>query len=143
MLLTHDGRLFVVDIVLGIVKEKFEFGDFSTKSNENIMIGAAKLDQSSNTLVLKTEANRFYFVNSVLNCHPPLPFPGIERVEKASNSREVDFVFVSRQDSKSKQIELIVTDPVAGIHICKDKESRSEYLQFRTDLIDEDHSSVG
>ena len=54
-----------------------------------------------------------------------MPFAGMERLEKQGIDKEIDFVFVSRQDSKSKQIELIVTDPSAGIHICKEKESRA------------------
>jgi hypothetical protein len=65
VLLTNDGRLFLIDIVLGIVKDKFEFGDYATKSNENIVIEAARLDQTYNTLVFRTEANRFYFVTNI------------------------------------------------------------------------------
>lgn len=52
-------------------------------------------------------------------------------------------MFIPRQESKSKQIELVVTDPTSGIHICKEKEGRAEYLQYRTDLIDEDHANSG
>jgi hypothetical protein len=69
VLLTNDGRLFLIDIVLGVIKDKFEFGDFSQKANENILIDAAKLEQTFNTLVIKTEANRFYYVTNVCAEH--------------------------------------------------------------------------
>ena len=44
VLLTADGRLILVDIVLGQVKEKTEFEDFSQNPHENSMIDDAKLD---------------------------------------------------------------------------------------------------
>ena len=43
-MLTSDGRLFLIDIILGVVKEKTEFTSFSQDPNESSMIDAAKLD---------------------------------------------------------------------------------------------------
>lgn len=31
-----------------------------------------------------------------------------------------------------------MTDPVSGIHICKEKEGRAQYYEYRSDLIDEE-----
>jgi hypothetical protein len=42
--MTADGYLYVVDIVLGQVKEKTEFEEFSQKPHENSMIEGAKLE---------------------------------------------------------------------------------------------------
>ena len=65
------------------------------------------------------------------------------RLEKDGVDKELDFVFIPKQESKSKTIELIVTDHESGIHIVKEKEGKADYLQYRTDLIDEDHTSIG
>jgi uncharacterized small protein (DUF1192 family) len=66
----------------------------------------------------------------------PSAFPRIDRLEKHGSYKDVDFVFIPKQESKSKTIELVVTDPISGIHIVK--EGRADYLEFRTDLVDED-----
>jgi hypothetical protein len=60
VLMTNDGRLFLIDIVLGHVKEKTEFLDFCQDSSENTMIEDAKLDQQFNTLVFRTRGNQFF-----------------------------------------------------------------------------------
>lgn len=70
----------------------------------------------------------------------PIPFPRVERLEKQGIDKDLDFVFIPKQESKSKTIELVVTDPISGIHIVKD--GRADYLEFRTDLIDEDQTNV-
>jgi hypothetical protein len=64
----------------------------------------------------------------------------MERLEKLGVDKDLDFVFIPKQESKSRTIELVVTDPISGIHICKD--GRADYLEYRTDLIDEDQTSV-
>ncbi len=65
VLLTADGRLFLIDIVLGQVKEKTEFEEFSQNPHENSMIEGAKLDQLHNTLVFRTRGNKFYSVPNI------------------------------------------------------------------------------
>ena len=67
----------------------------------------------------------------------------MERLEQFGIEKDLDFVFIPKQDSKSKIIELIVTDPIEGIHISREKEGRAEYLKFRTDLIDEEPDDAG
>ena len=110
------------------------------------MIESAKLDQAYNTLVFRTRANRFYQAVNICADHlknvQPTPLPRMDRLEKMGVDKDLDFVFIPKQESKSKTLELIVTDPVSGIHISKEKEGRSNYLEYRTDLIDEEHSSV-
>ena len=44
MLLTAGGYLYLVDIVLGQVKEKTEFEEFSQNTHGKSMIDVAKLD---------------------------------------------------------------------------------------------------
>jgi hypothetical protein len=41
-------------------------------------------------------------------------------------NEDLDFVIIPKQESKSRTIELVVTDPISGIHICKD--GRADYL---------------
>ena len=55
--MTSDGRLFLVDIVLGVVKEQIAFTDFSQNEGPASMIDDAKLDQQYNTLVFRTRGN--------------------------------------------------------------------------------------
>ena len=94
--------------------------------------------------MFRTRGNQFYSVPNIsaeyIKNAQPSAFPRIERLEKIGIDKEIDFVFIPKQESKSKTIELVVTDPVSGIHICKD--GRTDYLEFRTDLIDEDQTSV-
>lgn len=68
--------------------------------------------------------------------------PRMERLEKYGVDQEIDFVFIPKQESKNKTLELVVTDPESGIHICKEKDGHSDYIEFRTDLVDEEHSSM-
>ena len=44
VLMTTDGRLFLVDIILGVLKEKTEYPEFSQNPNEDSMIESVKLD---------------------------------------------------------------------------------------------------
>lgn len=67
----------------------------------------------------------------------------MERLEKLGIDKNLEFVFIPKQESKSKTIELIVTDPIEGIHVAKEKDGRSEYYKFRTELIDEEHDDIG
>jgi len=62
-------------------------------------------------------------------------FPRIERLEKHGVNKDLDFVFIPKQESKSRTIELVVTDPISGIHICKD--GHAHYLEYRSDLPEE------
>jgi hypothetical protein len=44
VLLTDDGRIFILDLVQGIIKEKSEFEELSMYPNEFSTIEGAKLD---------------------------------------------------------------------------------------------------
>lgn len=65
VLMTSEGRLFILDIVLGVLKEKIDYEDFTQSANDLSIIEAAKFDQINNTVVFKTKGNRFYYVNQV------------------------------------------------------------------------------
>ena len=69
MVLTDDGRLFIIDVVQSIVKDKTEFEELSMYANEFSTIEGAKLDQCFNTLVFRTRGNRFYQVGNVSSEH--------------------------------------------------------------------------
>ena len=52
----------------------------------------------------------------------PSAFQRMKRLEDFGGEKDLDFVFIPKQESKSKIIELIVTDPIEGIHISREKE---------------------
>lgn len=54
VLMTTDGRLFLIDIVLGEVRDKTMFQDFSASPEDNSIIADAKLENQYNTLVFRT-----------------------------------------------------------------------------------------
>jgi hypothetical protein len=55
--MTSEGRLFLIDIVLAVVKEQIAFTDFNQENGPASLIDDAKLDQKNNTLVFRTRGN--------------------------------------------------------------------------------------
>lgn len=52
----------------------------------------------------------------------PSAFQRMERLEQFGIEKDLDFVFIPKQESKSNITELIVTDPIEGIHISRELE---------------------
>jgi len=143
VLMSADGRLYILDIVLGEVKEKVHFTDFSrTMQESSYTIADAKLDQVHNLLVFRTKSSEFYYVPNVVTGSvsfvKPLPFFSVPRLELEEDDRDIniEFLIIPKQDSKSKQIELLVTDPIEGIHLIK--ENGSKYLKDMSEFLEED-----
>ena len=66
VLMTNDGRLFLVDIVLGEVRDMTMFKDFSENPTDNSTIVDAKLENQYNTLVFRTIDCQFFYVPGVI-----------------------------------------------------------------------------
>jgi len=98
VLLSADGRLFIIDIVNGTSKQ-VDYEDFSLSLMDSTRIEAAKFDQHYNTLVFRTRGNRFYQILNVKDEHikmfKPTLLPRIESIE-VQTGKSIDFVFLPR-----------------------------------------------
>ena len=65
VLLTRDGRLFLIDTVLGEVRDETMFQDFSEKPEDDSNIADAKLENNFNTLAFRTVDCQFFYVPNV------------------------------------------------------------------------------
>ena len=74
VLMTHDGRLFIIDVVLGQIKSKaslFDMQEYGSKSN----VAGAMLESNHNTLVMYTDEYKFFYVTGVVHSSHSLGSP--------------------------------------------------------------------
>lgn len=54
VLMTNDGRLFIIDIIQQKLKDKVVFQDYAVDPQDSNLIVEAKLENAHNTLVFRT-----------------------------------------------------------------------------------------
>lgn len=57
--------------------------------------------------------------------------------KKGTADLDIEFLVVPKEESKSKCIELLITDPVEGIHLVKGAET-AVHMKYQSDLLDMD-----
>ena len=66
----------------------------------------------------------------------PKPFRAIPRLQSSGKDTLVEFTVVPKQETRSKLIELMVADPLEGLHLIKENDNAVYYKD--TSLIEED-----
>jgi len=81
----------------------------------------------NNLLAFRTAGdNQFFWVSNVAHNPIPIKFDTIPRLEK----RQIDdYLVVPKNQSKSKNVELYITDPDEGIHLVIENKNNSIYLK--------------
>ena len=120
VLVTADGRLFVVDLMNGEVRDKQVFAAFNDLQNQ---VEEAKLEQ--NTLVLRTKANKFFYAQNVvqgaLQACQLHKMASSRRLETgASGGDWLDFVVKVKSEGGRKTVRVLCTDPVDGVHVVQE-----------------------
>ena len=140
-MMTQDGRLFIIDIIQEKLKDKVTLQDQGANSVAT-NIAEAQMENAYNTLIFRTFDNKFYWLQNVVSGIPPMaqpsPFDVIRRFQDLGNDLKMEFTFVPKQESKSKQIELFITDPTEGFHLLKDKKDSHVYYQYQSQVDDDD-----
>ena len=70
--MTNDGRLFIIDIIQQKLKDKVVLDIPKTDPTQKIEIVEAKLESTHNTLVIRTNEQKFYHVSNVISGISPL-----------------------------------------------------------------------
>lgn len=162
--MTHDGKIFIIDIILERVKDKVELREYVEHGDSNI-IADAKLENAYNTLVFRTNDVKFFWVPNVVTGIQALPKPtafksiprfkalrSSSRKKPSNNPDEVnsvnakatnvdltpnlEFVILPKQDSQSKKIELFAADYQEGFHLVKENVSHI-YYRLQRELVDD------
>ena len=66
VLMTNDGRVYIIDIILEKLKEKIVLQDYAKGAGESSLISDAKLENVHNTLVFRTIDTNFFWVPNVV-----------------------------------------------------------------------------
>ena len=101
VLMTNDGRLFIIDIILEKLKDKVVLQDYVHNKGESNLISDAKLDSTHNTLVFKTIDTNFFWVPNVVSGIQPL-------VQPSAFQRVPRFSKLDEEPKKELKIEFIV-----------------------------------
>ena len=124
--MTNDGRLFIIDIIQQKLKDKVVLDIPKTDPAQKIEIVEAKLESAHNTLVIRTNEQKFYHVSNVISGISPLTQPNafktIKRLMEWGKDPKIEFTVVPKQESQSKRIELFITDPAEGFHYIKESD---------------------
>ena len=124
--MTNDGRLFIIDIIQQKLKDKVVLDIPKTDPTQKIEIVEAKLESTHNTLVIRTNEQKFYHVSNVISGISPLTQPNafktIKRLMEWGKDPKIEFTVVPKQESQSKRIELFITDPTEGFHYIKESD---------------------
>jgi len=131
VMMTNDGRMFIIDIIQEKLKDKVVFQEYVTTPGDSNMISEAKLENAHNTLVFRTVDSKFFFVPNVASGISPLvqpsPFVTIPRFSLLGKDPKMEFTILPKQESQSKTIELFITDPSEGFHYVKENISHMYY----------------
>ena len=97
-MLTHDGKLFIIDIIKERLKSKVVLKLFD-KVNQ---IGEAKLESTYNTLVYRASVgSRFFWVPKVMTGMSPMvqpsPFKVVPRLAEFGKDAKLEFTFMPWQ----------------------------------------------
>ena len=66
VLMTNDGKMFIVDFILERIKDKVELREYVLYPGDSNLIADAKLEQAFNTLVFRTIDANFFWVPNVV-----------------------------------------------------------------------------
>lgn len=141
LMMTNDGRLFIIDIIQEKCKDKIVLNDYVLEAGDSNLISEAKLDNAHNTLVFRTIDSKFFWVPNVVSGMSPLvqpsPFKAIKTFAQLPKDPKIEFTIVPKQESQSKSIELFIADPNEGFHMVKEDKSHMHY-RYQSELGDQD-----
>lgn len=148
-MMTNDGRVYIIDIILEKLKEKIVLQDYAAITNENNhLVADAKLENSHNTLVFRTVDTKFFWVSNVVasassaRFEQPNPFKGVPRFQSLGREPKMDFIILPKQESSSKKVEVFVTDPSEGFHLIKEDISHM-YYRYQSEVEEPDEDDEG